>query len=201
MFTGIVSDLGSIRSRQPTDAGALIDIEAPATVHGLTVGDSVAVNGVCLTAVAVTDSTFSVDVIHETLARTALGSLDAGDPVDLERPMPGDGRFDGHIVQGHVDGVGRIATITEEGASRRLRIGIPDELARYTVEKGSIAVDGVSLTITAVSAAGEDAWFEVALIPHTLDVTVLGSRSIGDPVNLEVDVLAKYVERLMEAVT
>lgn len=201
MFTGIVSDLGSIRSRQPTDAGALIDIEAPATVHGLTVGDSVAVNGVCLTAVAVTDSTFSVDVIHETLARTALGSLDAGDPVDLERPMPGNGRFDGHIVQGHVDGVGRIATIAEEGASRRLRIGIPDALARYTVEKGSIAVDGVSLTITAVSAAGEDAWFEVALIPHTLDVTVLGSRSIGDPVNLEVDVLAKYVERLMEAVT
>lgn len=198
MFTGIVSDLGSIRSRQPTDAGALIDIEAPATVHGLTVGDSVAVNGVCLTAVAVTDSTFSVDVIHETLARTALGSLDAGDPVDLERPMPGDGRFDGHIVQGHVDGVGRIATITEEGASRRLRIGIPDELARYTVEKGSIAVDGTSLTVMGVGpeAVGH-VTFEIGLIPHTLAVTVLGVRRVGDQVNLETDVVAKYVERLV----
>lgn len=199
MFTGIVADLGSVRSVQPTEAGARIEIETPRTAAGLAIGDSVAVNGVCLTAVAVTESTFAVDVIHESLARTALGSLVTGDPVDLERPMAGNGRFDGHIVQGHVDGVGRVLAVMPEGGSRRMRIGLPVELARYTVEKGSIAVDGVSLTITGVSAIGEEPWFEVALIPHTLEVTVLGRRAVGEPVNLEVDVLAKYVERLMEA--
>lgn len=199
MFTGIVSDLGSVRAVEPSEAGARLEIEAPRIAESLSVGDSVAVNGVCLTAVAVVESAFAVDVVHETLTRTALGELTRGDPVDLERPMPGNGRFDGHIVQGHVDGVGRVLAVVPEGDSRRMRIGIPSDLARYTVEKGSIAVDGVSLTITAVSAIEDAPWFEVALIPHTLDVTVLGSRTTGDPVNLEVDVLAKYVERLMEA--
>lgn len=199
MFTGIVGDLGTVQLIGPTEAGARVVLDAPKTASGLSVGDSVAVNGVCLTAVQVSDRGFAVDVIHESLSRTALGELEVGDAVDLERPMAGEGRFDGHIVQGHVDGVGTVAAVTPEGEAKRLSISIPDALARYIVEKGSVAVDGVSLTITAVSALDEPSWFEVALIPHTLEVTVLGKRAVGDRVNIEVDVLAKYVERLMEA--
>ncbi len=156
-----------------------------------------AVNGVCLTAVSVDGDRVALDLVAETLARTNLGDLAAGDPVDLELPMAAAGRFDGHVVQGHVDGTGTVRSVEQEGEGRRLRIDLDPRLARYVAEKGSITVDGVSLTVAAVGAAGES-WFDIALIPHTLAVTVLGSRRPGDTVNLEVDVIAKYVERLLE---
>ncbi len=201
MFTGIVSELGTLVAVDPTDGGAVFDVNAPTTCDGLIVGDSIAVNGVCLTATAVSEERFTVEAISETLQRTNLGDLTIGSFVDLERPVEAaGGRFDGHVVQGHVDGVGTITRIDSEGSSKRIRISSPAGLARYLVEKGSVTVDGVSLTITAVSAVSTDEpWFEIALIPHTLDVTVLGHKSTGDRVNLEVDILAKYVERLMEA--
>jgi riboflavin synthase len=196
MFTGIVGELGVVGSVEATDQGSRITLLAPGTVKGMAVGDSVAVNGVCLTAVVLEGSRITVELVAETLARTNLGQLAAGDPVDLERPMAATGRFDGHVVQGHVDGTGNVVSVSEEGAGRRVRIGLGGSLARYVAEKGSITVDGVSLTVTAVGG-GEEPWFEVALIPHTLEVTVLGRRRPGDTVNLEVDVIAKYVERLM----
>ncbi|NIA24718.1 MAG: riboflavin synthase [Gammaproteobacteria bacterium] len=192
MFTGIVESLGTVRRIVMTDLGCRLDIETD--LPGLGIGDSVAVNGVCLTVVASPDGGFEADVMHETLLRTDLGTLEAGTSVDLERPLAASGRFDGHIVQGHVDGVGHVQTVEPEGDSVRMRIGIPEAISPYIAEKGSVAVDGVSLTVT---AAGGD-WFEVALIPHTLEVTVLGLRGPGDPVNIEVDVIAKYLERLME---
>jgi len=201
MFTGIVSELGTLAAVEDTDGGAVFRVTAPATCDGLTIGDSVAVNGVCLTATAVEGAHFTVEAISETLQRTNLGDLESGSSVDLERPVEAaGGRFDGHVVQGHVDGVGTIQHITNEGSSKRFRIMSPPALSRYLVEKGSITVDGVSLTITAVSAvADREPWFEFALIPHTLAVTVLGEKSVGDRANLEADILAKYVERLMEA--
>ncbi len=143
---------------------------------------------------------FGVDAVMETLERSNLGDLVTGDAVDLERPTAADGRFDGHIVQGHVDGVGHVLSRSREGDAERIRIAIPAHLSRYVVEKGSITVDGVSLTVTASSPLDDGAgWFEVVLIPHTLEVTVLGVRVAGDAVNIEVDVLAKYVERILEA--
>ncbi len=169
-------------------------MDGPRVSAGLEVGGSIAVNGVCLTVVATTPTGFSADVVKETLDRTNLGDVEPGSTVDLERPMPASGRFDGHIVQGHVDGVGRVAGVTPEGEGVRMTITMPDRLQRFAVEKGSMTVDGVSLTIAAIVAGG----FVVALIPHTLAVTVLGSRRPGDLVNLEVDVIAKYVERLLE---
>jgi riboflavin synthase len=201
MFTGIVSEVGTVTATIPAGGGSSLSIAAPETCIGLAIGDSIAVNGVCLTAVAVADADFTVEAVSETLQRTNLGGLVAGSAVDLERPVAAaSGRYDGHIVQGHVDGVGTVRSIETEGASKRIRVSAPADLARYLVEKGSITVDGVSLTITAVSpVADADAWFEIVLIPHTLDVTVLGLRGVGDAVNLEVDILAKYVERLMEA--
>lgn len=201
MFTGIVSELGTVVAATPGGGGATFTIAAPQTSTGLAVGDSIAVNGVCLTAVAAGDGAFTVEAVAETLQRTNLGDLTEASVVDLERPVAAaGGRFDGHVVQGHVDGVGTIRSIESEGTSKRLRINAPASLAPYLVEKGSVTVDGVSLTITAVSAiADEDPWFEIVLIPHTLDVTVFGVRTVGDGVNLEVDILAKYVERLMEA--
>jgi riboflavin synthase len=198
MFTGIVSELGVVAAVDRADGGARIVLSAPATVGGMAVGDSVAVNGVCLTAVVVDGPRVTVELVAETLSRTNLGELSEGDTVDLERPMEATGRFDGHVVQGHVDGTGRVVSVSDEGAGRRVRIGLDRSLARYVAEKGSITVDGVSLTVTSVG--GDDQpWFEVALIPHTLDITVLGRRLPGDTVNLEVDVIAKYVERLMGA--
>jgi riboflavin synthase len=201
MFTGIVTERGRVLDAEATTGGARLVIEAPKTVAGLKVGDSVAVNGVCLTAVEVTGNTFAVDAVTETLERSTLGSVVGGAVVDLERPVASDGgRFDGHVVQGHVDGVGVVDAIDDEGGAKRLRVSAPGRLAAYFVEKGSVTLDGVSLTITAVSAAGDDpAWFEVVLIPHTLEVTVLGDRAVGDRLNIEADIFAKYVERLMEA--
>ncbi len=169
-------------------------ITADRVVSDLEVGSSVAVNGVCLTAVAAGAGEFEVDVVPETIARSNLSDLAVGSTVNLERPLAAAGRFDGHIVQGHVDGVGEVLEVLPEGEGRRLRLAIPEPLRRYVVEKGSLAVDGVSLTVAAVAAISA----EVALIPHTLEVTVLGERSAGDRVNLEVDVIAKYVEQLME---
>ena len=198
MFTGIVAGLGTVTQVDETPTGRRLRIEERAVLDELKVGDSVAVNGVCLTAVEVDGGAVSVDVVQESLDRSNLGDLRGGGRVDLERPMPASGRFDGHIVQGHVDGVGVVSSIAQEGDAVRMRIELPEKLARYVVEKGSITVDGVSLTVTDVGTE-LTTWFEIVLIPHTLEVTVLGLRGVGDRVNLEVDVLAKYVERLMRS--
>ena len=196
MFTGIVERLSEVVAIEGTAAGSRItvkaDFEEPPAL-----GASIAVNGVCLTVIAASGPTVAFDAVYETLERSNLGQLNTGDRVNLERPMPANGRFDGHVVQGHVDGRGRLVSRTDEGESQRLRVELPAELTRYVVEKGSITVDGVSLTVTAV---GDD-WLEFVLIPHTLSVTTLGDRDIGGLVNLEVDVIAKYVERLLEAHT
>jgi riboflavin synthase len=194
MFTGIVAHKGSVVDVEDDALVRRLTVEA-GLLADLTVGDSIAVNGVCLTAVAVQDSRIDVEVVRETLSRSNLGAVQPGDPVNLERPMSAQGRFDGHIVQGHVDGVGTVSQVVSDGDDRRLTIRVPTGLARFIVEKGSITVDGVSLTVTGV---GSDQ-FEVALIPHTLEVTTLGLRKEGDPVNLEVDIIAKYVERLLGA--
>jgi riboflavin synthase len=172
--------------------------DAGAAVAGLEPGGSIAVDGVCLTATSVEGSRISVDVMGETLARTTIGRLGGGERVNLERCVPPTGRLDGHVVQGHVDGVGTLLEREDLGEWERLRFSVPAPLDRYAAEKGSIAVDGVSLTVTAVSGAGaRQPWFEVGLIPMTLSETGLGAKSIGDQVNLETDVLAKYAERLL----
>lgn len=200
MFTGIVTDIGRIERVDPVDGGRRFTVSAPATAADLAVGDSVSVNGVCLTAVDVRGGAFAAVAVQETLDRSNLGALDRGDRVDLELPVAAaSGRFDGHVVQGHVDGVGTVVAVDTEGDARRVRIATTAALGPYVVEKGSVAVDGVSLTTTAVSDVGAATpWFEVVLIPHTLEITVLGERKVGDEVNLEADVLAKYVERLLE---
>jgi riboflavin synthase len=185
VFTGIVEELGRLRSRD----GARFVIEATEVLVDAKIGDSIALNGCCLTVVDIGDGWYGVDVVDESLGRTNLGGLAPGDPVNLERPMRADGRFDGHIVQGHVDGVGEVVTPAPD-----LRIRVPAGLRRYLVEKGSVTVDGCSLTIVEVTDDG----FTVAIIPHTAHVTTLGRRKPGERVNLEVDVLAKYVERLLE---
>ena len=200
MFTGIVAEQGSVVSLHPdpTGAGKMLVIDAPGTSTGLDLGGSIAVNGVCLTATAVDGARIALDVIGETLDRTTTGSLAPGRKVNLERCVPAGGRLDGHVVQGHVDGVGFLLDREHLGSWERLRFGVPQQLARYIAEKGSIAVDGVSLTVTAVSPAAEPApWFEVGLIPTTLAETGLGALATGGRVNLEVDVLAKYAERLL----
>jgi riboflavin synthase len=162
-------------------------------------GDSISINGVCLTVTLTSDGQFSADVMGETLDRSSLGALVPGASVNLERPMRPDGRLGGHIVQGHVDGTGTIAARTPADGWDVVRISLPAELARYVIEKGSVAVDGVSLTVSALSPLPSDggAWFEVSLIPETLQRTTLGRKQPGEPVNLEVDVIAKYVERLL----
>ena len=192
MFTGIVEELGSIVAVDSDGDSAKITVRAPKVLDDVTHGASIAVNGVCLTVTDWTKDTFTVDVMAETLRRTSLGQ--AGSPVNLERAMRADGRFGGHIVQGHVDGTTTITSRDEQPRWTVVRFGLPTQLAPYVVEKGSITIDGVSLT---VSAVGQD-YFEVSLIPTTLELTTLGRKRIGDLVNLEVDVLAKYVERLMK---
>jgi riboflavin synthase len=192
MFTGLIEHSGRVTSIDRTDAGAVITITTE-LAPGIGPGDSIAVNGVCLTATRLTPDSFAADVMNESLDRTALGGLRSGDAVNLELPLRVGDHLDGHIVQGHVDGVGAIATTRDDGFSRVVRVTLPGDLARYVVEKGSIAIDGVSLT---VSAVGDD-WLEISLIPETIERTTLGSLSTGDCVNLEVDVLAKHVERLL----
>ena len=193
MFTGLIEEAGVVAGVGPAAEGARLTISAAAVLEGLSAGDSVAVNGACLTAVEVSAGGFAADCVPETLRRTSLGSLRAGDRVNLERPMRLGDRLDGHMVQGHVDGVGRVRGTRGEGESTILEIAPPASLLRYIVEKGSIAVDGVSLT---VAERLPDA-FTVALIPHTMAVTTLGPGARDRAVNLEVDVLAKYVESLV----
>lgn len=195
MFTGIVEATGVVVDVTGSDGDRRFVIEAPHVTEGLRIGDSISVQGACLTATTVADSRFGVDLVTETLQRTTLGTVQSGDQVNLERAMSASGRFDGHIVQGHVDGVGTVSRITAEGGGLRIEISCPASILRYVVEKGSITVNGVSLTVASVDSDG----FEVALIPHTLDVTTMGQLSESTPVNLEVDILAKYVERLMES--
>ncbi|MBT0568026.1 riboflavin synthase [Williamsia sp. CHRR-6] len=198
MFTGIVEERGTIVSREELPDAARFTVRGPLVTSDARHGDSIAVNGVCLTVVsAPTPDSFTVDVMAETLRRSSLARLDAGAAVNLERAMSAGGRFGGHIVQGHVDGVGRILSISPSQNWTVIRIALPTEVARYVVEKGSITVDGISLTVSAVSdPSAADAWFEISLIPTTLTVTTLGAAAVGDTVNLEVDVIAKYVERL-----
>lgn len=196
MFTGIVEHAGEVAAVEVRADGARLVVRAADLAAGARPGDSVAVNGACLTVVAAEGDRLAFDVVQETLRRTSLGALRRGERVNLERPLRADGRFDGHLVQGHVDGTGTVARVTQEGSSRRLRFTAAPELLRYVVEKGSIAVDGTSLTVAAAGAPGED-WFEVVIIPHTWEVTNLGERCVGDRVNLEVDLVAKYVERLL----
>ncbi|MFC0005251.1 riboflavin synthase [Micromonospora siamensis] len=194
MFTGIVEELGEIVGVTATGGdSALVAVRGPLVTSDARHGDSIAVNGVCLTVVDVDGGVFTADVMGETLRRTALGVLRPGTPVNLERAAALGSRLGGHLVQGHVDGVGELLSREPAEQWETVRFRLPAHLARYVVEKGSITVDGVSLTVAAV---GDD-WFSVGLIPTTLQLTVLGAKSVGDPVNLEVDVLAKYVERLL----
>lgn len=194
MFTGIVEELGEIVGREDLGDAARLVIRGPIVTSDAGHGDSIAVNGVCLTVVDVlADGSFSADVMAETLNRSSLNGADVGTRVNLERAAAVSSRLGGHIVQGHVDGTGHIVSRTPSEHWTVVRIGLPEPLSRYIVEKGSITVDGVSLT---VSGLGPD-WFEVSLIPTTLDLTTLGRAEVGAPVNLEVDVIAKYVERLM----
>jgi len=195
MFTGIVEELGSVVGLEHGPESAVLRLRGPLVVSDATHGSSICVNGVCLTVVDHDAETFSVDVMAETLGRSSLGALHEGDRVNLERAMAASSRFGGHIVQGHVDGTARIVGRTPGDRWEVVELSLPDQLARYVVEKGSITVDGVSLTVSAV----HDATFEVSLIPTTLALTTLGHRGVGDLVNLEVDVLAKYVERLLGA--
>jgi len=194
MFTGIVEQVGTVVSTEAHDTHHSLRISG-SDLGELAIGASIAINGVCLTAVTVAETEVGVDVIPETLNRTNLGALDIGAHVNLERPMPAAGRFDGHIVQGHIDGVGVISDVSTDEAGTIIMITPPEDLVAFIVEKGSITVDGVSLTVAGLFEVS----FSVALIPHTLEVTTLGLRKRGDDVNLEVDVLAKYVERLLEA--
>lgn len=188
MFTGIVEEVGAVVRR--SDAG--LRIRASAVIGDLAVADSVSVNGACLTVTELEGGVFSVDTVPETLRRTNLGALSPGDPVNLERSMRADGRFGGHVVQGHVDAVGEIASIEPEGESRVFRFSAPPSVMRYVVEKGFIAVDGASLTVVSCDSRS----FSVAIIPYTWGNTVLGSGKVGDAVNLEADIMAKYIERL-----
>ena len=203
MFTGIVEELGKVAGLDQSPGSARITIYGPLVAAGAAPGSSIAVSGVCLTVTATDGGQFTADVMGETLARSTLGALSPGGPVNLERAVPAGGRLDGHIVQGHVDGTGVIAESRPADRWQVLRISIPAELSRYIAEKGSVAVDGVSLTVSGVSdiagsrAGGPGGWFEVSLIPETLTRTTLGSVAVGDQVNLEVDVIAKYVERLL----
>jgi riboflavin synthase len=199
VFTGIVEEVGTLVVREDGSDSAVLRIRGRRVLEGVALGDSIAVNGVCLTVTGVTpEGVWSTDVMAETLRRSSLGSADAGDPVNLERAVTPQTRLGGHLMQGHVDGIGRILTRTPGEHWEVVRIALPPELARYVVEKGSIAVDGVSLTVSAVSAADHpEPWLEVSLIPTTLRETTLGTRAPGEPVNLEVDVIAKYVERLL----
>jgi riboflavin synthase len=192
MFTGLVQELGRVTALEPTPDGARLTISGRLAGE-LGEGDSVAVNGVCLTATAVHNGTFQADVMDETLRCCTLGAAREGSAVNLELPLRASDRLGGHFVQGHVDGIGEVVEIREEGFSRVVRISADPRLLRYVVEKGSVAVDGISLTVSAVDADS----LTVSLIPETLRGTSLGAAKTGDTVNLEVDVLAKYVERLV----
>ena len=192
MFTGLVATRGRVRALEPTAGGARLAVETPLASE-LAPGDSVAVNGVCLTAVDASPDGFTADVVAETLRRSSLGPLAVGGEVNLELPLRPSDRLGGHMVQGHVDGTGTVESVIADGSAHLMRVAASPEILRYVVEKGSIAVDGVSLTVVEV----DDDGFSAALIPETLERTTLGTARAGLEVNLEVDVLAKYVERLV----
>ena len=193
MFTGIVEELGEIVALEPATDSARITVRGPLVTSDAKHGDSIAVNGVCLTVLEIVDGAFTADVMQETLDRSSLGALETGSRVNLERPMTLNARLGGHLVQGHVDGVGTIVSRQPSENWEVVTVSLPGAISRYVVEKGSITVDGISLTVTEVT----DSTFSVSLIPATLELTTLGRKTVGDPVNLEVDVVAKYVERLL----
>jgi riboflavin synthase len=203
MFTGIVEELGEIIDIDNLADSARLVIKGPVVTSDAGHGDSIAVNGVCLTVVEVRpDGAFTADVMAETLNRSSLGAIGVGSQVNLERAAAVNSRLGGHIVQGHVDGTGRVISRSPSEHWEVVRIALPSELSRYVVEKGSITVDGISLTVSGLGSGASEAtgdWFEVSLIPTTLALTTLGRAAVGTPVNLEVDVIAKYVERLMSA--
>ena len=192
MFTGIVGELGEVESVDSSDDGARLRVRAKLAGE-LGLGDSVSVNGACLTAAAAADGAFEADVMNQTLSLTTLGELEAGVPVNLELALQATDRLGGHVVQGHVDGTGTVASVADEGIAKRVRVELPDELLGYVVERGSIAIEGVSLTVAGLG----EGWLEVGLIPETLERTTLGSKQEGDRVNVEVDVLARYVRRML----
>lgn len=193
MFTGIIEEVGTVTGLNFTDRKSTLRIKAETVLSGIHIGDSIAVNGVCLTVTQFDDTSFQADVMNETLQRSSLGSLTAGSPVDLERAMSAQGRFGGHIVSGHIDGTGTITDIREDGIAVWYTISAPPEIMRLIVEKGSIAIDGISLTVAKVTAKD----FSVSIIPHTAAKTVLSHRRKGDIVNLENDIVGKYVEKLL----
>ena len=195
MFTGIVEELGEVVAVEELADASRLTVRGPVVTSDAAPGDSISVNGVCLTVVDHTDGAFTADVMAETLRRSSLGALAVGSPVNLERAVRVSDRLGGHVVQGHVDGTGTLLSVTPDEHWTVVRTSLPAGLGRYVVEKGSITVDGVSLTVSALT----DDWFEVSLIPTTLGLTTLGRKGPGDPVNLEVDVLAKHVEKLLLA--
>ncbi|MCD7845767.1 MAG: riboflavin synthase [Oscillospiraceae bacterium] len=194
MFTGIIEEMGAVRAVKRGANSSLLSIGARVVLDDLKIGDSVAVNGVCLTATSVDQSGFTADVMHETLNRSSLGALTVGSPVNLERAMAANGRFGGHIVSGHIDGTGHIQSIRRDDIALWYTIEAAPALLRYIVEKGSVAIDGISLTVAAVTEKD----FSVSLIPHTASVTLLGRKRPGDIVNLETDIIGKYVEKLLQ---
>ena len=194
MFTGIIEEIGTVRSIRGGGSGVVLDIEASRVLEGTATGDSIAVNGVCLT-VTPGSGHFTADAMPETLRRTSLGSLRPGSKVNLERAMACGGRFGGHLVSGHVDACGRVADLVRDGIALVMRVSVPSDVLRYVARKGSVTLDGVSLTVASVSDA--DSSFTVSLIPHTMASTTLHLLKPGSPVNVEVDMLARYVERLL----
>ena len=194
MFTGIVEEVGTVRTVQRTGTSSFIEIQAKKVLEDVHLGDSIAVNGVCLTVTSFTSDSFRADVMNETLSRSSLGTLKNGSPVDLERAMAAGGRFGGHIVSGHIDGTGTITDIKKDGIAHWYTVSAPAEILRYIVEKGSIAIDGISLTVAKVTETS----FSVSIIPHTAAETVLSYKKPGDIVNLENDIIGKYVEKLMQ---
>ena len=193
MFTGIVEEMGVIKSIRKGASSAVLEIQAQVVLEDVHIGDSIAVNGVCLTATSFTPTTFTADVMHETLNRSSLANLRPGSRVNLERAMAANGRFGGHIVAGHVDGVGTVLQTRKDDNAIWYTIGASPEVLRYVVEKGSITIDGISLTVAKVT----DTDFSISAIPHTVAVTVLQDRKPGDTVNLETDIIGKYVEKLL----
>lgn len=193
MFTGIIEEIGKIQGVQKGSSSAVLSVQASEIMQDIHLGDSIAVNGVCLTVTSIAPSGFTADVMHETLNRSSLGNLRTGSPVNLERAMSANGRFGGHIVSGHIDGTGTVSDIRRDDNAVWYTIKTPSSVLRYIIEKGSITIDGISLT---VARAYKDS-FSVSIIPHTASLTTLSSRRVGDSVNLENDCIGKYVERLM----
>ena len=193
MFTGIIEEIGRIQTVRKGAASSSISVQAKKVMQDVHIGDSIAVNGVCLTVTAFSQGGFTADVMHETFNRSSLGSLQTGSPVNLERAMPSNGRFGGHIVSGHIDGTGTVSAIQKDDNAVWYTIKTAPGILRYIVEKGSVAIDGISLTVAAV----ERDCFSVSIIPHTASITTLSNRRVGDTVNLENDCIGKYVERLM----